>query len=134
MDNSFQGLGDCTASHFCAAGARLGRQSSRLGLRQNVVIYRDPAMAFQRRGGDVVAEVESSQKISPQVHKHPGFPTKLPVPLHVGLPIHNVGPVSFAAVRRLCTGPGAPLLCAWGAGYPEAIVWLCKGVVGCAIE
>ena len=82
----------------------------------------------------MVAEVESSQKISPQVYKQPGVSSKFPVHLHVGLPIRNAGPVSFAGVRRLCTGPGAPLLRAWGAGYPEAIVWLCKGVVGCAIE
>ena len=82
----------------------------------------------------MVAEVEPSQKINPQVHKHCGFPTKFPVHLHMGLPIHNVGPVPFAGVRRLCTGPGAPLLRAWGAGYPEAVVWSCKGVVGCAIE
>ena len=79
------------------------------------------------------AEVEHSQNIGPQVHKHPGFPTKCPVPLHVDLPICKIGPVSCAGVRRLCTGPGAPFLCARGAGHPKARVWLCEGVVGCAI-
>ena len=134
MDNSLQGLGDCTAKHFYAAGTKVDRQSSLLGLRWSVVIYRDPAMASQRRGRDMVAEVESSQNIGPQVHEHPRLSTKFPVPLHVGLPVRKVGPVSFAGVRRLRTSPGAPLLRAWGAGYPKASVWLCKGVVGCAIE
>ena len=81
----------------------------------------------------MVAEVESSQNLGPQAHKHPRFSTKSPVSLHVGLPIRKVGPVYFAGVRRLCTNPGAPLLRARGARYPEAGVWLCKGVVGCAV-